>query len=183
VEKGGIAFKFVPGKGEGLLEYFERNTPNVNEAFDTAPPQQSLLSMDANVVDGTLSTVVAVSTGDEAPVDMTPVETPELQPEMAEAARIETSEVVETVGIATKSETTASASSEAIALDMYGDFLSKLAHVLQSGPLSEEEVAERLVLEKGQAKVWLKRAVEMGQVERLKKPVRFAQGRQSSLLA
>lgn len=183
VEKGGIAFKFVPGKGEGLLEYFELTTPNVNEASDTAPPQQSLLSMDANVVDGTLSTVVALSTGDDAPVDMTSVETPEPQPEMAEAARIETSEVVETAVIATKSETPVSAPTEAIALDMYVDFLSKLEHVLQSGPLSEEEVAERLVLEKGQAKVWLKRAVEMGQVEKLKKPVRFAQGRQSSLLA
>lgn len=67
-------------------------------------------------------------------------------------------------------------------LDMYEDFLRKLSLALHGGPLSEDEVAERLILEKGQAKAWLKRAVEAGQLEKLKKPVRYAQGRQPSLL-
>ena len=67
-------------------------------------------------------------------------------------------------------------------LDMYPDFLSKLEQALLAGPLSEEEVSERLGLEKGQAKAWLKKAVELGQVEKLKKPVRYAKGLQASLL-
>ena len=65
---------------------------------------------------------------------------------------------------------------------MYGDFLTKLTLTLKGGPLTEEEVSERLVLEKEQAKAWLKKAVELGQVEKMKKPVRYAQGRQPSLL-
>lgn len=67
-------------------------------------------------------------------------------------------------------------------LDMYEDFLRKLSPALRSGPLSEDEVAERLALEKGQTKVWLKRAVESGWVEKLRKPVRYARGHQPSLL-
>jgi predicted Rossmann fold nucleotide-binding protein DprA/Smf involved in DNA uptake len=184
VEKGGIAFTFMPGKGEGLLEYFERTTPNTTKEAEFAPPQQSLLSIDTNVDDGTLSTFVATSTNVEVPVAVAPVEVPELQSEMLDAARIETLEGVESGDLVDgRSETVVSAPSVPISLDMYGDFLTKLGIALESGPLSEEEVAERLVLEKGQAKVWLKRAAEMGRVEKMKKPVRFAQGRQSSLIA
>ena len=76
----------------------------------------------------------------------------------------------------------APASAVPASLDMYADFLTKLALALLAGPLSEDEVAERLGLEKGQAKAWLKKAVELGQVEKLKKPVRYAQSLQASLL-
>ena len=67
-------------------------------------------------------------------------------------------------------------------LDMYADFLAKLPPLLKDGPLSDEEVSESLGLEKGQAKAWLKKAVELGQVMKLKKPVRYAVGPQTSLL-
>ena len=60
------------------------------------------------------------------------------------------------------------------ALDMYGDFVSKLAQILTDGPRSENELAELLCLEKGQAKAWLNRAAEAGSVEKMKKPVRYA---------
>ena len=65
---------------------------------------------------------------------------------------------------------------------MYTDFLTKLALALIASPLTEEEVSQRLGLEKGQAKVWLKKSVESGRLENLKKPVRYAQALQGSLL-
>lgn len=148
VEKGGIAFTYVPGHGDRLVDYFERAaSKNTYQVAESAPPQQSLLSMDANVSDGAL--------------------------------------VVHEAGANTgsaESTTLVSADPAPAALDMYGDFLTKLMLALQGEPLTEDEVSACLVLEKGQAKAWLKRAVESGQVERLKKPVRYTQGLQSSLL-
>lgn len=66
-------------------------------------------------------------------------------------------------------------------LDMFADFASRLPTVFARGPLTEEDLAAALHLEKGQAKVWLKRACETGVVEKLKKPVRYALGRQGTL--
>ena len=66
-------------------------------------------------------------------------------------------------------------------LDMFVDFTDKLRRVFAGGPLTEEDVAKLLCLEKGQAKLWLKRASESGAVEKLKKPVRYAMGRQGTL--
>lgn len=66
-------------------------------------------------------------------------------------------------------------------LDMYFDFSAKLASLLCEEAMSEEEIATRMCIEKGQAKVWLKRALDAGLVEKQKKPVRYALGRQSSL--
>lgn len=66
-------------------------------------------------------------------------------------------------------------------LDMFDDFLSKLALVLTEGTKNEEEVAAALCIEKGQAKVWLKRATDAEHVERLKKPVRYALRKQAPL--
>ena len=67
-------------------------------------------------------------------------------------------------------------------LDMYADFMAKLTRALADGPLGEDEVAAALCLEKGQAKVWLKKATESGRVEKLKRPVRYSLSLQSSLL-
>lgn len=66
-------------------------------------------------------------------------------------------------------------------LDMFADFASRLPTVFARGPLTEEDLAAALHLEKGQAKVWLKRACETGAVEKLKKPVRYTLGRQATL--
>jgi len=59
--------------------------------------------------------------------------------------------------------------------------VSRLPTVFAGGPLTEEDLAAALHLEQGQAKVWLKRACETGVVEKLKKPVRYALGRQGTL--
>ena len=71
--------------------------------------------------------------------------------------------------------------SSGFALDMYSDFSSKLASLLSGGALSEEEIATLLCIEKSQAKAWLKRASEVGLVDKLKKPVRYALVSQGSL--
>ena len=67
-------------------------------------------------------------------------------------------------------------------LDMYQDFVNKLSSVLASASLTDEQIADGLCLEKTQARAWLKRAFEEGRVEKLKKPVRYSLGLQSSLL-
>lgn len=180
VDKGGLAFTTVPGQGETLLDYFELTAPSINRASEALPPQQSLLSDDAASGEGIGGTAVTNSSGVDAPVAGT---LDDVKSEISDA-------VVTAMSVGAKAEShtqttnTASDSTHLLPakLDMYGDFLTKLSLVLQDGPLSEEDVAERLVLEKGQTKVWLKRAVESGQVEKLKKPVRYAQGRQPSLL-
>lgn len=65
-------------------------------------------------------------------------------------------------------------------LDMYADFSAKLAPLLSEKALSEEEIATQLGIEKSQAKAWLTRATEAGLVEKLKRPVRYAMGCNSS---
>ncbi|MBS0349081.1 MAG: DNA-processing protein DprA [Proteobacteria bacterium] len=189
VDKGGVAFTFVPGQGKSLLDYFERTAPGVNKVSELAPPQQSLLSIDASSDDATLPNAIAASGSDATPVVDTSAEVPERPSDVPDGATNEASApLVPTSAVEPEAdnlaETAASVpiDSTLSTLDMYEDFLKKLSLALHGGPLSEEEIAKRLVLEKGQAKVWLKRAVEVGQVEKLKKPVRYAQGRQPSLL-
>jgi predicted Rossmann fold nucleotide-binding protein DprA/Smf involved in DNA uptake len=72
--------------------------------------------------------------------------------------------------------------SAAASLDMYQDFEAKLALALLDGPLTEEQILGQLGLEKSQAKVWLKKAVESGRLEKLSRPVRYLRGPQASLL-
>jgi predicted Rossmann fold nucleotide-binding protein DprA/Smf involved in DNA uptake len=183
VDKGGIAFTFVPGQGESLHDYFERTAPSINKVSEPAPPQQSLLSMGADSNDGSVSPVVVPSSGNEMSLPEPVVEAPQLPSGVLGEAANEASAAVEpAVEVKTETRVPVSADSIPATLDMYEDFLTKLALALQGGPLSEDDVVERLVLEKGQAKAWLKRAVELGQVEKLKKPVRYAQGCQPSLL-
>lgn len=188
VDKGGIAFTYAPGEGEELLEYFERTAPAVIKVSEPAVPQQSLLSMGTNPDEFASGAAVETAPGSEVPVAEPTLEAPELPTGLLDESAKEVASPVETASpaepeVKTETGTSSSAHSVPASLDMYGDFLRKLALALQGGPLSEEEVSERLVLEKGQAKAWLKKAVELGQVEKLKKPVRYSQGRQSSLLA
>lgn len=190
VKKGGIAFTFLPGDGDKLLDYFERTSPDVKEAIDAAPLQQRLESGMADVDESVPRDALATGTGDKAPAAPAPVEppqTPDAQSGVVEvpsgagiaaaSAHLPSDEEVATIAAAPTSAAAAPAT-----LDMYGDFVTKLFLALHNGPLSEDQIAERLFLEKGQAKAWLKKAVESGHVEKLKKPVRYAQGRQPSLL-
>ena len=67
------------------------------------------------------------------------------------------------------------------ALDMFLAFVSRLPSLFAQGTLSEADIAERLGLEKSQAKAWLKRACDEGTVQKLSKPVRYGLGGQRAL--
>lgn len=188
VDKGGIEFTFVPSQGEFLLDYFEQLDPSVTKVSESAP-QQSLLSIAATSDDALSPNAGVLGVEDEALVVGAAAEALERPSQVLDGATDEACEpAVPTSSLKAHAdsllETAASVpdDSSPTALDMYEDFLKRLSLALHDGPLSEEDVAGRLVLEKGQTKVWLKRAVEAGQVERLKKPVRYAQCHQPSLL-
>lgn len=66
-------------------------------------------------------------------------------------------------------------------MDMYQDFTAHLSVVFSAGPLSEEDVAMQLGLDKSQIRTWIKRACETGVLEKLKRPVRYVLGKQSTL--
>jgi len=177
VDKGGIAFTFTPGHGEGLLDYFERTAPSINRVSEPAPPQQSLLSTaeSASVIEASNAVTTNAGEGEPAkkPVMAMPDPSSIVPMDMATASAVAESTAIAAPG---------SVDPVPASLDMYADFLAKLARALEAGPLSEEEISERLGLEKGQAKAWLKRAVDSARAEKLKKPVRYSQGRQALLL-
>lgn len=140
--KGGIAFTFEPGRGETLLEFFERADAGNPEAESQSLAQHSLLDYPPSAS----PTPVLAKEPSPPPMDPSPAPPP------------------------------------ATTLDMYEDFLVKASRAVAAGPLTEEEVAERLGLEKGQAKAWLKKAVDAGNLEKLKRPVRYGTGVQGSLI-
>lgn len=177
IDKGGIPFTYVPGQGEKLIDFFARTTPNLNEAFDPASPQQFLLSSPESDSEGDVSNAVVTSVVQDESSDGP------LVAKLTEPFTLPTDMATELLNDGSdEASVPASTSAAPASLDMYVDFLAKLALALLAGPLSEKEVSERLGLENGQAKAWLKKAVESGKVEKLKKPVRYVQGLQASLL-
>ena len=174
LSKGGIAFAFMPGSDEGLLDFFERTAPRASEAAVIGRTQQSLLDVDGEAaVDNAAGKVgpVAASGLSVAAPESFAIGEPDLLPTP-----------IDTNIASAVPDSAAPMGTSNTSLDMYEDFVSKLNVVLLEAPLTEEQIAERLGLEKGQAKVWLKKAAESGSVEKLKKPVRFILGQQASLL-
>jgi len=176
VAKGGIAFTYVPRQGEGLLAFFERTALTIRKVTESSPSQSSLLSgVDLEGVDDT-TTAAATAAGDDVSHDdpqVSPLGSPVVPVDATTAAF----DSPQTAGAAPSSVESTSAT-----LDMYADFLMKLFQALRAGPLTEDDVATHLGLEKGQAKAWLRKAAESGLVEKLKKPVRYAHSLQTSLL-
>lgn len=167
VDKGGIAFTYAPGQGEDVLEYFERTAPVEIKPTVSKLGQPSLLAEMDDVVEPSPSAAVmlpqeGVTLPDKDVCSPSPLEGPDQSMNSPDVVRGD--------------------DAPAPSMDMYGDFLSKLKLVLSSGPLSEEQIAEQLGLEKGQAKAWLKKATDSGHLDKLKKPVRFAFGVQASLI-
>jgi predicted Rossmann fold nucleotide-binding protein DprA/Smf involved in DNA uptake len=172
VSKGGIAFTFVPGRGEPLLHFLERTTPSPEQVTQPNASQASLLRL-ADSADEAIAPVT-----NEQKHDDTSATGPR---EASTDAKDGTNAAATPVPVA--SPILAQTHGSASTLDMYEDFLVKVKLVLGGEPLVEDQIAERLGLEKGQTRVWLKRAAEAGHLEKLKKPVRYAIGSQTSLLA
>ncbi len=59
-------------------------------------------------------------------------------------------------------------------VDMYETFLVRLTNLLSASECSEVEIADALILEKSQLKVWLKRALDDKTVKKMNNPVRYA---------
>lgn len=172
VDRGGVAFTFSIDASETLSEFFARSASLVAGAGE--PLQQSLLvagdaDIPAEQIPSNPSTDEVTDRSDITPTSSSPV-LPEAN--QTDLVGLPASGPLQPVVLGRQ---------EVDSLDMYGDFLVKLALVLAGGPISEDDVAELLCIEKAQAKAWLKKATEAGCVEKLKKPVRYALRLQPSL--
>lgn len=177
VEKGGIPFTYQAGNSQSLTEIFSsiEEASSVQESFPEST-QPSLLEVEL---------VPPV-------LERTPEQAPELVQELL-ANEVTANDLGATATTSLPVEPTdlvegpvvegPQVSAMAVSLDIYPEFVKKLLLALASDALTDEQIADTLGLEKSQAKVWLKRAHEEGRVEKLKKPVRYALGVQTSFLA
>lgn len=190
IAEGGLPFKLMAESEEKLAELF--NTGVAEECASSDSPvemQPSLFQPEvatAPLAESIVSELVPEQTDDAAPALTTKIgDSTGTEPAVTagESSGSEASAPVVSVVTTNPFEPTGqsvTASAGGI-LDMYVDFSSKLEVLLREGALSEEEIAIRLCIEKGQAKVWLKRAGDAGFVEKQKRPVRYGLGRQNSL--
>lgn len=164
IEKGGIPFSYQPGQGEALSDIFANHaSQGLSEVSPSEPPQPSLLDLVADAAEVAES---GPTESNDVPHDVgvTVVHAAEPMPASVAPAPVE------------------AAAKDALTLDLFQEFVLRLKIVLAGSELNDEQVAQALGLEKGQAKVWLKRAEEEAIVAKLKKPVRYALALQSSLL-
>lgn len=166
IAQGGWPFTSEDASRASLVDFFDRSAAAASAAeVDSLTSQTSLPLATESALDYPVSPDAALP-AEPIVGSLPPVES-------AAALQVDSEPVVPT-------EPTSTNGHDAT-LDMFADFASRLPTVLARGPLTEEDLAAALHLEKGQAKVWLMRACETGVVEKLKKPVRYALGRQGAL--
>jgi predicted Rossmann fold nucleotide-binding protein DprA/Smf involved in DNA uptake len=174
IEKGAAAFNPPSGNNETLADIFARSKPAETEKSSATPLlQQSLLATSEGVVCNENDPVTGPAAG-QKPVDALP-----FHPLTTELPVIPCAEVqpLPEDPLVDDGE-----SNSTKTFDMFGDFSERLKQVLEHGPLSEDEVSAALFLEKGQTKVWIKRAMDSGRVDKLKNPVRYSLIVHSALL-
>lgn len=187
VEEGALRFTWMTDSTDKLIELFGSHAVEHSPSDDdVVVAQQSLLApQSVALLDTVPSGAPPVVAQDEQPAAPA-FEDVAVQPAVATDS-LPVAEVSDT-GSVRVSETEVPLVAEQqvpvpsdFTFDMYADFIPKLASLLREGALSEEEISLRLCIEKSQAKAWLKRAIEKGLVEKLKKPVRYSMSCQSSL--
>ena len=70
-------------------------------------------------------------------------------------------------------------------MEFYTLFLVRMLDLTSASPITVDDIAARLELEKTQVNAWLKRAVSEGKITKLTKPVRYqiaAAGRRQASL-
>ncbi len=193
IAEGGLPFTLMDSSDESLTELFgrrssEKSSPNEG---DTAV-QSSLLEPKAG---GEADALTDPAADEEVITGLTQITPAVLEPNTATSAVAEQPELPDVLSVPEVAEamdnvnsaeelgtnTKPSSDSGTSSMDMYFDFRARLVKLLRGGALSEDDIAALLCIEKGQAKVWLKRASETGAVDKLKKPVRYALGRQGRL--
>lgn len=152
VQQGGLAFDFEPKSGVSLRNFFA-NADVLPLSEPVQLPQKGLLFA-----------------SQPSPLPL-PADVPEtvLAPER------------EVVNMATNEPEATVARSPTSSFDLFTVFMDKLRSLLDDAPLADVDIASALSIEKGQTKVWLKRAVDEQQVEKLKNPVRYSLRKQASL--
>lgn len=168
IASGAIPFNVAEGSTETLLSVFAAHAKVSvqGDEVSASAPQPDLLSAKQPSQSDADSSPASDSGSALLPESPRPIEH-----SPASAASAATPELCDVPSLSTSDAN----------LDMFADFTARLTPMLSAGPLTDDEVAILLCIEKSQAKVWLKRATEAGLVEKLKKPVRYALGRQSAL--
>lgn len=166
IAQGGRPFTAVDASRNSLVDFFEISASVASSAEADTPTSQTSLPLASEP-----AVEYAVPVDSAPPIEPVAASLPQDQHDVAPQADLEP---------AAARHPTSDNGYEA-SLDMFADFASRLPTVFARGPLTEEDLAAALHIEKGQAKVWLKRACEAGAVEKLKKPVRYTLGRQSTL--
>lgn len=163
IAQGGRPFTAEDASCDSLVDFFETSAAAASAAEADAPTSQTSLP---------LANEPAVDYAESAPlIEPAAAALPPVEPVAALQADREPAAALDPT----------SANGHDASLDMFSEFASRLPTVFARGPLTEEDLAAALHLEKGQAKVWLKRACETGAVEKLKKPVRYTLSRQGML--
>lgn len=173
VKNGGIPFTFRPGQGDPLSEAFAREASNIAHGAEPDAAQSSLLDTAERVVVPAMNeTTDRQDVAERGAEDIA-------SPDASEAPVAESTPNKQVEPVVTSQ---AEPPSAARSLDMYQDFLAKVSTALASATLTDDQIATCLGLEKSQAKAWLARALAEHRVEKLKRPVRYSLGMQSSLL-
>jgi predicted Rossmann fold nucleotide-binding protein DprA/Smf involved in DNA uptake len=178
VRRGATAFSVQPEDATSLAEVFAVSEGSAALRVDEAPEQQQMTLAPAGTVQDDESQAPTVSDADATYRVEPPASEPSTQPD------VPSGEPAHPPLAGSESDSSLAvpvAAPEVSTTDMYTDFVAKLPGLLGAKPLSEDEVAVSLGLEKSQAKAWLKRALDAGMVQKTKKPVRFALSRQVTL--
>ena len=178
VRRGGVAFSMQSDEATSLAEVFAIAEKSGALSVDEAAEQRQMALAPAETVQDGDSQAPIASDADTAyrvepqvPESSAQPEVPSSEPAHPQVVSPDSnSSLAVSVAMPNFSPT-----------DMYTDFVAKLPGLLGAKPLSEDEVAVSLGLEKSQAKAWLKRAMDAGMVQKTKKPVRFALSRQATL--
>lgn len=178
VHRGAMAFSVQPEDATSLAEVFAASEGSVESRVDEAPEQRQMtLAPVGTVQDG--ETQAAIASDAEATYRLEPPPSePSAQPDVLSG---EPAHPTLAGPDSDSSLAVPLAGPEISATDMYTDFVAKLPGLLGNMPLSEDDVAVSLGLEKSQAKAWLKRALNAGMLQKTKKPVRFALSKQVTL--
>lgn len=155
IVKGGQAFEYAPHGRASIREYLDSQ-------YDTHSLSRQAVLGDASAIP------------EQSGIRITAVDI---------ACNIEPAKVAE-AGIGygdTSSAYKASHEKLSVERDLFQDFLSKLTLLLKEEAKNEEGIRLALGLKKGQIKGWLSKAVELGLIEKRKRPVCYVLPRQKSL--
>jgi predicted Rossmann fold nucleotide-binding protein DprA/Smf involved in DNA uptake len=161
IQQGGVAFSFEPHSEQRLGDFLTSSDASTGESCMAATPLQPPLIE-------VIPPAIAQPISEQQP----PSESASAEPHELPAA----ADSVVSLNVGNNTEFAATHS-----LDMLSDFIGKLSVLLANGPLGDDEIAAALLIEKSQAKAWLKRATNEQRLEKLKKPVRYALRKQATL--